>query len=415
MTTTCFQRTDCRLCGSTDLESVLELTPTPVGGNYVPEDELNQPDDVYPLRLSLCHSCGYAGLIDVVDPDILFRDSDEATSISLGMNEHHKVLAQHIVTSFDPPKGSLVVDIGSNDGTYLKCFQELGLRALGIEPSIPIAQRANDEGVETLQAFLNVDLAAKIAKDYGHASVVTANRVFANIDDLVEVVQAIKALLSPDGVFVFETGYLLDVVEDSLLDTIYHEHLGYFGVKPLSAFFGRNGLELLNVERTTVKGGSIRGMVQLAGGPRKVQPAVAELIALEESHGLESSAPYQKMIQQIDLEKAELTELIKGLKSEGKSIAGYGSSVGCVTLIYHFGLGDVLDFLVDDDPRYHGLFSPGHHIPAHSPQALYDNNPDYVIVVAWRMAEPIIGNHKKYLNQGGKFIVLYPELKIVTS
>jgi hypothetical protein len=146
-----------------------------------------------------------------------------------------------------------------------------------------------------------------------------------------------------------------------------------------------------------------------------VQPAVAELIALEDVHGLDSSAPYQKFIQRIDLGKVELTDLITKLKSEGKSIAGYGASVGCGTLIYHFGLGEVLDFLVDDDTRYHGLFSPGHHISANSPQALYDRKPDYVIVVAWRMAEPIIANHQKYLNQGGKFIVLYPELKIVSS
>jgi len=386
-----------------------------VGGNFVSAENLDLKEDVYPLRLSLCHDCGYTGLLDVIDPEVLFTNATQATSVSRGMNDHHKNLADQIVAQIEPPEGSLVVDIGSNDGVYLQFFQEHGLRVLGVEPSRLISKKANNAGVETLPAFFYQSLAQQIKEDYGPASIITANRVFANIDNLAEVAKGIRDLLAPDGVFIFETGYIVDLIDRLLIDTIYHEHLGYDAVKPLENFFRIHGLELIDAERVTVKDGSIRGTVQLAGGPRPVQHSVADLIEFEEAYGLERLVPYQEVTQKINREKVELSNLIKELKSSGKSIAGYGASMGCITLIHHFELGGVLDFLADDDARYHGLLSPGHHIPAYSTQSLYDRKPDYVVVMAWRQHKPIIAKHQKFLDDGGKFIVLYPELNVVSA
>jgi hypothetical protein len=395
------------------LELVLRLTPTPVGGAYVPKEHLKEVQPVYPLDLYLCHGCGYAGILDVVSQEVLWDDSIEVTSMSMGVVKDLGEQAEAMVARKAPPKGSLAVDIGSNDGSLLKFFKQHGLRVLGVEPARYVADIATAAGIPTLQNYFSRDLAKTIKAEWGPAKFVSANRVFANIDNLTDVLQGIRHLLDSDGIFVFETGYLLDILRDELFETIYHEHLGYDSVKPLQAFFHRNDMELIDVEHIPLKGGSLRGTVQLAGGPEPVSESVASLISREESLGLDTAGPFAAFSAKLDSAKKQLTKLVGGLKASGKDIIGYGAAVPSTTLIYHFDLGDSLSLLVDDDPKYHNLFSPGFHIPVSSPQAIYERNPDYVLIVAWRYAEPIMKKHQAYIDQGGHFILPMPNVQVI--
>jgi len=235
----------------------------------------------------------------------------------------------------------------------------------------------------------------------------------ANIDDLSNFIEGVRALLAPSGTFIFETGYLIDLIENNLFETIQHEHLGYDSVKPLDHFFRLHNMELIDIRRDKVKGGSIRGVVQHAGGPRPKEASVDILKTLEEQVGAGSAQYFDSFSVSIEKTKMQLTELLDSLATGGKTIAGYGAAIGSTTMIYHLELGETLKFLVDDDPRNQGLYSPGYHIPVLPSDAIYERNPEYVLILAWRYAEPIIKKHQAYLDNGGHFIVPLPELTVV--
>jgi hypothetical protein len=242
---------------------------------------------------------------------------------------------------------------------------------------------------------------------------VTANNVFAHADALPDMLDGIRELLAPDGVFVFEVVYLADMVQKLTFDTIYHEHLCFHSVKPFESFCRRHGMELFHVERIPSKGGSIRGFVKIAGGPAKTNPSVNELLAMEAKLGLDQPEIFKKCAAKLDGLKRQLHGLLAEFKASGRTVAGYGASATVTTLIHHFELGKALDFLVDDDKTRHGLFSPGFHIPVLSSTALYERKPGYVIILAWQYAEPIMKKNPDFLRQGGHFVLPLPELSVI--
>ncbi len=413
MNASVFRRNTCRLCGRYDLELVLQLAPTPIGDAYVSVEHLSKVQETYPLDLFLCHDCGHLQLLDVVDPEVLFGDYVYLTSSSLGLIEHFRRYADEVLASVMPPEGALVVDIGSNDGSLLKFFQDQGMHVLGIDPARDIARKATESGIETLSTFFTAELARKIKNERGPTAIVTANNVFAHIDNLGDVADGIRELLATDGIFVFEVSYLVDIIQKMLFDTVYHEHLCYHTVKPLDSFFCRHGMQLIDVQRIPTKGGSLRGTAQLAGGPWTVSPSVARLMAIETNLGLDRAETFRAFAVRIDSVKNQLLSLLRDFKVQGKTIAGYGASVTVTTLIYHFDLGDMLSFIVDDNPQKQNLFTPGHHIPVLSSQAIYERMADYVVILAWNYAQPIMKKHQAFLDQGGHFIVPLPRVEVM--
>ena len=413
MTETCHLRSSCRLCAGSDLQEVLSLEPTPPANAFVPLELVGTDQAVFPLDIFFCKSCGHVQLLDVVDPQLLFENYVYVSGTSPVFVKHFKDYANDVLNTYQPPKGTLVVDIGSNDGTLLSFFKKAGQTVLGIDPAKGISQEATKRGIETWCDFFTPDLSERIKTARGAAHVITANNVFAHADDLVGIVQGVWDLLAPEGVFVFEVSYLVDVFEKTLFDTIYHEHVAYHSVKPLQQFFADNGMELISAERIDTHGGSLRGVAQLKSGPHSKQPSVDKMIALEASLGLDQAKTFEAFGRHIDEIKAELTGLLKSLKSEGKTIAGFGAPAKATTLMHHFGIGpDIIDFIVDDSPLKQNLYAPGLHIPVLPSQAIYDQKPDAVIILAWNFAEPIMKNHARYLEQGGQFIVPLPKVTL---
>jgi hypothetical protein len=254
----------------------------------------------------------------------------------------------------------------------------------------------------------------QIREKKGAAAVVTANNVFAHIDDLASMVAGVRTLLDDDGVFVFEVSYLTDVLEKTLFDTIYHEHLSYHTVAPLVSFFAANGMELITADRVDTHGGSLRGVAQLAGGARAVASSVAACLELEDRLGLGRPWTFHDFAQRIDVLKTSLRDLLAGLKAEGRSIAGYGAPAKATTLMYHFGLSpDIIDFIVDDSPLKQGLYSPGLHVPVLPSGAIAEHRPDYLLILAWNFAQPIMANNSAFHEAGGRFIIPVPELEVV--
>jgi hypothetical protein len=414
MTALFTKRTTCRLCGSTHVEVVVPLLPIPlatpnVGQSKALEDAKSRGQTV-PMDLYLCHGCGHLQILDVIDPEVQYTNFRYTTSISLGLPEHFVTMADEVIAEVGLAAGDLVVEIGSNDGTLLRAFKQRDLRVLGIDPARQTAERATSQGIPTLATFFTGALGGEIRAQHGGARAVISNNTFANLDDLGDIIAGIKAVMADDGVFVFETSYGADVVRNTLLDTVYHEHLSYFMVRPLQSFFARNGMELVDIKHIWTKGGSIRGTVQLAGGNRKPTPAIAAMIAAELKDGLDKVQPYARFSDAITNIRATLAEIVATERAAGRTVAGYGASVGTVTLLHQFGLAEVLSCIADDNPLGDAIEGPGYRIPIVSPQSLTEEMPGVTVILAWRYAGPILGKNADYVAKGGRFVVPLPEV-----
>lgn len=408
-----YRRHDCRMCGSTDLDLIIPLAPSPVADDFIPAARLDQPQESFPLDVFLCNGCGLVQLLEVVDPTSIYEEFLYVTKSSPGLVEHFRGYADAVVARLGLAPGQSVVEIGSNDGSLLEFFKQRGLRVLGVDPARNIAAAATSAGVETLPVCFTLDVAGDIRRQRGAADVVAANNVIANIDDLPQLAEAIRALLAPAGVFVFESGYLADLVKNLVFDNIYHEHLCYHSVKPMASFLARHGMELFDVQHVPTKGGSIRGFAQLAGGERPVDPAVRSMIEAEEAQGLYRAETYRAMCAKLDRLRDTLRDVLSGLKARGRVIAGYGASHSVTTLLHHFGVAEHLSFVVDDNPLKHNLYSPGNHLPVFPSAALLERDPDYVVVLPWRFAQLIVDRNRQFVEAGGRFIVPIPETRIV--
>jgi len=237
------------------------------------------------------------------------------------------------------------------------------MRVLGVDPAKEIAKKATDSGIPTLPDFLTLDLARQIKKDHGPAAAVCAFNVFAHADKLGDMVDSIRELLAPEGLFVFEVSYLLDIVEHMLLGTIFHEHLSHHSMKPMVSFLRVHKLELIDARRNLIQGGSVVGTAQLGGGPRSIDSSVGELLALEQGKGLDRPGIFKEFAAKLQKMKTEVTELTADLRARGKSLWGYGAARSGTTLISQMNLGKVISFIVDDSPDKQNKFSPGDHIP----------------------------------------------------
>lgn len=407
-------RDSCRMCLGRDLQKVIELSPTPPGNRVLSAADKDVPQQAYPLELYFCPGCFHLQLGHVVDPKILYQqDYTYVSGTSPVFVKHLREHAEQAIARFSLGADDLVSDIGSNDGTGLGFFKQAGMRVLGVDPATEIARRATEGGIETVGDFFSLPLAQRLRQERGPAKLIVSHNACAHIDDLDSVIEGVKHWLADDGVFVVEVGYFVDVYQNAWFDTFYHEHVDFHAVAPFEKFFARHGMELLYGERTAPQGGSIRLSVQKQGGPHRPDGSVAKLIELERSLGLDRPETYVAYNDRITRVKTELTELLGGLKAQGKRIAGYGAPTKATTLITHFELdADLLDFIVEDNPLKQGSYTLANQIPIVKPEVLYDKQPDYVLILAWNFAPSIMEKHAAYREAGGRFIVPMPEPRI---
>lgn len=409
--TTHHVRTACRLCGSAALSDALALSATPPANAFAKTETEARAQPRYPLTLKHCGECGHLQLVDVIDPGVLFRDYVYVSGTSPSFVDHFRRYADTVAAKATLSKGDFVVDIGSNDGTFLRFFQDLGFIVLGVDPAEKIAAAANQAGVPTQCGFFDTSRARRIREEHGTARLVTANNVFAHVDDLAGIVEGVREVLDEDGLFVFEVSYLVDVIQGTLFDTIYHEHLDYHRVAPLRLFFKRLGMTLVDVERVATHGGSLRGFAAM--GERAESRFVEELSELETDLGLDNAATLRAFQSKINETGTELKTLLSGLLADGKKIAAYGAPAKATTLMHQFGLDHTMvSYVVDDSSWKQGLYTPGIGIPVVSAATLETDPVDYLLILAWNFADPIINKNKSFADTGGRFIVPLPHPRI---
>ena len=410
------KRVLCRLCNASKLARVVDLQPIPLSENYFSDRAKSKSAKKFPIDLYMCEACGHVQHVDIINPKVLWNDYTYFSAGSAGMIEHFDKVAKYLIKKVSPEKSSLIVDIGSNDGSFLRSFKDRGFNVCGIDPADQAAKRANDQGITTLIEIFDFNSAKTVSDQFGKASIITAFNVFAHADNLTEMVKAAKSLLSNNGIFVFEAQYLADVVKKNLVATIFHEHISHHSVTPLRDFFDRMGMELIFIKHDDdIQHGSIIGGAQIKGQARKVGKSVSDFVNFEKKTKLNELNTIKDFGRRLTQQKKVVEKFAQFEKSIGKRFAGFGAARSAPTLISQFGISEHIDFIVDDGVAKVNMYSPGDGILVKDSHHLYKLMPQYTFILAWVHAFKIIEKHEKYLMAGGAFILLSPDIKLVTQ
>ena len=407
-------RKKCGICSGTNFNQILDLGEQPPSDAFVENIELISQEIKFPLRLGLCNDCFFVQLLDIVDKEFLFKHYPYMTSASKPIVEHFQKYANEIYNDYLTSKNEFtVLEIASNDGSMLLEFKKLGAKVIGVEPAENIAKIANESGIFTKNNFFSSSLAKEISKTE-NISVVVANNVVAHVGDLHDFMEGIKILIKENGIFVFEVPYLNDLIQKLEFDTIYHEHLSYFALSPIINLVHRFGLEVFDIKKQPVHGGTIRVFITKKGN---ILPKNSVQKFLDEEHefGLDKIETYEKFAQNVLNLKSDLMKSINKLKKVKKSLIGYGASAKGTVLLNYCNIDHtILDFIVDTTPLKQGKFTPGTHIPILAPNAIEDKGEnDLILLLVWNYEDAILEKEKLFRSKGGKFLIPIPKPRIV--
>lgn len=392
----------------------LDLGQTPLANALVSPENLDKPDPTYPLALEFCPRCSFAQLTTVVNPREMFLDYPWVTGTTAENRLHFRDLAADVVKRCSIQMDSFVVDIGSNDGTLLRAFQEalygVHTKVVGIEPAANVAKIAQAAGIETYVDFFDRGVVERILQEHGNADVITATNVFTHIDDLHGFMENVDRLLNPNGSLVLEMYYLPTILDAGLFDLVYHEHLSYFTVRALNQFFEDKGYTLTHVEKTNVFGGSLRAYAAFSGQAKPDKSVHAMLDGELDTFDLWDHC--ELFGWKVDAVKRDLLNFLEEAHERGERVVGYGAPARATTLLnFCKVLKGSIAYIVDDNPLKHGKYVPGVRIPIYDPEALWaDAEVDHVLILAWNFAEGIHAKVREHLGKSVKTYVAVPEL-----
>lgn len=405
--------TSCIACGSTRVEPFLDLDRTTLANKFLASDEIGAPEPRHPLVVGFCHACSHVQLTHLVPPSAMFEDYLYVSSMSATLTRHLHGLAATLIERYGLGANDLFIDIGCNDGTLLSEAKRRGVRILGIDPAKNLAPLAAKNGVETLVAFFGTNTASRVVADHGQAAVVTATNVFPHIPALDDLVRGLRVVLQPGGVFVAEAHYLGDLLDACAFDTVYHEHCSYWSLHAARRMFQRHGFEVVDIERLPIHHGQMR-LFAMRQGEGTPSPAVEALLDEEKRRGMTGIACYHAFARRVEAIRTELRAAFAGFKAEGKRVVGYGAPAKGNTLLSYLGFGpDQMAYIADKSPLKQGRVTPGTHIPVVPPERLVEDQPDYVLLLAWNFADEIMAEQAEYREKGGRFILPVPEVRIV--
>ncbi len=406
----------CLVCGGQSLQLFLDLGETALANRFLAPDELSVPEPRYPLRLAFCADCTHVQLLDRVPPAAMFTNYLYVSSASETLKRHFDELSALLIGRAQLRPEDLVVDIGCNDGTLLAAFKRnapAGVRTLGVDPAENLDAFTRELGIERYTGLFTEASARQIRERWGRAKVITATNTFPHIQDLHDFVRGIGEMLAPGGVFVIEAHYLLDLLQQKAFDTVYHEHVSYWALKPMMRLFESHGMQVMDAERLPIHHGQLRAFVRRQGEATP-SPAPAALLACEEAAGLHRLETYHRFAETVARLKSELLETLAELRRQGKSVVGYGAPAKGTTLLNYLELGpDKLRYIVDRSRLKQGRYVPGVHIPVVPAERLVEDRPDFVLLLAWNFQDEIIAQQADYRRLGGKFITPVPEVRVV--
>lgn len=399
-------RVPCQICGVTTIPG-LDLGKQPIGDLVVTHAELNRPETFYPLRLHHCPQCGLTQLGYIVNPKVVYKRFPFVSGTTKTATKHLQSLPKSLVKKFGFGPRSFALDIGSNDGTLLKGYIPYGVRFLGVDPSGDPARIANEQGIETLHTFFNPATAEHVVENYGKADAITACGVFGHIADLTGVMKGVKRLLARKGVFATDSQYWLDTMQRLHYDNMFHQHLRYYSMKPLIELHRQYNMEVFDVERSEVYGGSIR-VYSCHKGDYEISPRVTRLLALEEQARLYDETTYEKFARKAEERRRNLFDTVYRFTSKSRKVVGVGAPAKASTVCNYCRLGpDLVEYITEVNPLRMGKYLPGVHIPIIDEEFMFtDPRPaDAAVLFAWNYYNEVVPKLRK---RGFKGEVLTP-------
>jgi methylation protein EvaC len=404
----------CSICGAA-CEEVIDFGLMPIANGFLaPEDVGGGGEERFPLVVVACPSCRMVQLAHPVPPEKLFpAEYAFHSSTSAGMAAHFEAFAASILSGIAGRVDPFVVEIGSNDGIFLRHIAAAGVRHIGVEPAANVAAVARGNGVQTISRFFDRALAEEILRTHGAADVIVAANVMCHIPDLHGVVRGIARLLKPGGILVFEDPYLGDILDQVAFDQIYDEHVYYFSLASLQYLFEVHGFEVVDVVAQGVHGGSMRYVVG-SGGRRRPSAAVDELEARERRLALRNADTYARFRRGVITKRDALMSLLGSVRAAGKRVVGYAATSKSTTAIVYCGITtEMVEYICDTTPGKQGLLSPGAHIPIRSHAEFAGDTPDYALLFAWNHRTEVLAKEQAFLQRGGRFITYVPEVGFI--
>ncbi|MEM7243360.1 MAG: class I SAM-dependent methyltransferase [Pseudomonadota bacterium] len=401
----------CRGCGSQNVEIFLDLGDQPHCNRLIHPDVADHKEPYFPLRTGFCHNCTMVQIDHTIPKESMFSDYPYVSGTTKTLVAHFAETAERLVKTHDLRASDLVVDIGSNDGTWLKQYAPFGLKALGVEPASNVAQLATDAGVVTWNRFFNEETAEAILAEHGPAKLITAAGVFFHLEELHSVVRGIKKLLHPNGIFCVQAIYLGGMLENLAFDQIYHEHLCYYTLKSLNALLMQHGLEGFDAKIVPIHGGSIE---LHAGhyGAHSIEDSLTKIAASEAERGYDKFETYTNFADRVWQLKTRLTEILEDFARDGKTVYAYGAPAKGATLLNSFGIDTrLVEKAAEKSALKFGLAIPGVRIPIEDEATL--TPPDAYLMLAWNFLDEFLVKESNYLEAGGKFIVPIPKVAVV--
>jgi SAM-dependent methyltransferase len=402
----------CLGCGAPLHRTVLDLGLSPLANAFVPP-ERTEPDALYPLHARLCDRCLLMQVEAVVAPTEIFSDYAYFSSYSDSWLAHCRAYADMAIRRFALSATSHVVEVASNDGYLLTNFVAAGIPCLGIEPAVNVAAAARARGVPTEVAFFGRATATRLAAAGHRADLLVAKNVLAHVPDIDDFVAGIEILLKPDGAFTVEFPHVLNLIREAQFDTIYHEHFTYLSLTALERIFQRHRLRVFDVEETQTHGGSLRVFVCKNEARHSEAPGVSRMRAKEADAQLDRPEGYAGLAGKAEAVQRGLIAFLDTARAQGRTVAAYGAAAKGNTLLNSCGIGrDRIAFVADRSPAKQGRLLPGSRIPVRPPQALFDEKPDYVLVLPWNLMGEISAQLADIRVWGGRFVTAIPEIRV---
>lgn len=408
---------NCRVCDSKNLYEFLDLGFLPIPNGFLTRLDLKKTEKKYPLVVLFCKDCSLVQLKYIVNPEVMFKNYLYIPSISqTRLNNFQTLAADALRYMKGITKQSLIVDIGSNDGSLLNVWKNRGHQILGVDPAENLVTIAELNGIRTELGYFTSALARKLKKKYGPAHVIFATNVFAHIDDIVDFLNGITHFLDDEGIFISQFPYLADLVQENQFDTIYHEHLSYFSVRSLLKLAERTNLEIFSIEHSDLDGGSLKVFWK-----RKMNKSliiqtkkINSFLNREEREKLYRVATYDAFSERVRRLRTDVKKKLFSLKQKKNIIIGYGAAAKGNILLNYFHIGtNIIQYIVDSTPYKQGRFTPGTHVPIFAEQKMRETQPDYMIILAWNFKDEIMKKNRRYSSQKGKFIICIPSLTII--
>jgi 2-polyprenyl-3-methyl-5-hydroxy-6-metoxy-1,4-benzoquinol methylase len=406
----------CRFCKTEPEHVFIDLINSPASNSFLTKEQLNEPETFYPLKVFTCHNCFLVQVDEYKKSDDIFNsDYVYFSSYSTTWLEHARQYTEKMIERFHYDNKSKVVEIASNDGYLLQYFQQKNIPVLGIEPTANTAKVAIEKGIDTVVDFFGVRLAKDLKAKGVEADLLLGNNVLAHVPDIVDFVGGMKILLKTDGVITMEFPHLVQLIDNSQFDTIYHEHFSYLSFYTVREIFASQGLELFDVEELPTHGGSLRIYAKHKEDKSKdISSNVEALLQKEKIKGITSLSYYNNFGEKALKVKLDLISFLIEQKRNGKRVAAYGAAAKGNTLLNYCGIkNDLVEFVVDANPNKRNKYLPASHVPVVDEAYLKERKPDYVLILPWNLKDEIMHQLNYIRKWNGQFVLPIPQLAIV--